>query len=106
MTITITIAQPQASLRLRPLDQRLTPEHALADLPHHISPIALADQDDSPTSSAHAPGPAEPMDEIDRGMRHVVQDHVADGEGVDAAGAKIRGDEDFGVGEGFAGGRC
>lgn len=44
------------------------------------------------------------MNEINRGVRHIVQDHVADRHGVDTTGAEVGGDDDFCVGQGARGG--
>lgn len=71
-------SQPHASHPppLPILYQRLPPKHPLPNLPHHILPISFSDQYDSPAPSTHPPRPPQPMDEIDRRMRHIVQNDM------------------------------
>ena len=54
------------------LYQSLAFEHAFPNFPYYIFPIILANQDYRPSTAAHASYPAESMNEVNCGMRHIV----------------------------------
>ena len=59
--------------------------HCIFDLSHNVLSIMFTDQDNAPAPAAHPAGASKAVDEVDCGVRHVVQDDVPDSSGVDAA---------------------
>ncbi len=82
---TVCEHQPVCLLHEHLSNQRLALEHALFDLPNDIPSVILAYENDPATPSAHPTGPAEPMDEVDGRVWHIVQDDMPDCQGVDAS---------------------
>ena len=62
-----------ASMSCRGLSNQCLPlEHTLFDFSNDITPVVLAHKNDTPSPSAHATRPTEPMDEVDGGVWHIV----------------------------------
>lgn len=81
------------------LDQSLTPEHSLPHFAHDIRTVASTEQDDTPSTPAHASSAAQTMDEVDGGVGNVVQDDMPHRDSIDASRSQICSDNDLGVGE-------
>jgi hypothetical protein len=69
------------------LDQSLTSEHAFADLFHYITAIAFTHQHNATATPSHATCPSQSVDEVNGRVRHIVQNHLADCNCVNAARA-------------------
>ena len=80
------------------LNQSGTLEHAVADFLYNISAIAFTDEHNTSPSSAHTPDTSKTVYEVDTGMGNIVEDDVADHQGINTAGPKISHDKNFCVG--------
>ena len=67
------------------LDQSFTPEHGFSNLSHDICSITGSKQHDTPTSPAHTSCSAKTMNKVNGSVWDIVEDDVADGDGIDTS---------------------
>ncbi|KAJ6263213.1 LOW QUALITY PROTEIN: hypothetical protein Dda_1774 [Drechslerella dactyloides] len=71
------VSNLQTAKEGRGLYQRLAEVHRLLDLLYVRLVAALINKHPRPPTASHPPRPTQPMDEVDTGIRHIIQHYVA-----------------------------
>lgn len=80
-------------------NQSFSSKHGFTHFSDHIRTISRTKQHNATTTATHASGSTEPVDEINRSVGNIIENHVTDRNSVNSSRAQIGGDNNFGVGK-------